>query len=179
MWGPEHQLPLAELEPETRSTDVCASYSCFEQGQYKLRALDDPAALASVFIAIGLIRAPLIRSCDVVLLVRQRAFQHYLDCVLRPNDALGLHTHYPRLLQSLTIGKRLETGDSAHDLREADAFDHLIAVEDDCLAPVVPKAEVDLADEMPEQGQLLREDLVQCLFVMLLHSLLSIDKLLD
>ena len=99
--------------------------------------------------------------------------------MLRPNYALGLHIHYPALLQCLAIGKRLETGDSVHDLREADAFDHLIAVEDDCLAPVVPKAEVDLADEMPEQGQLLREDLVQCLFVVLLHSLLSIEKLLN
>ena len=150
MWGPEHHLPLAELEPETRSTDVCTSYSCFEQGQYKLRALDDPAALASVFFAIGLIRAPLICSCDLECLVRKCAFQHYLDFVLRPNYALGLHIHYPALLQSLTIGKRLETGDSVHDSRKADAFDHLIAVEDDCLAPVVPKAEVDLANEMPE-----------------------------
>ena len=47
-----------------------------------------------------------------------------------------------------------------HDLVQAKAFHHLIAVEDYCLAPVVSKAEVDLADEMTEQGQLLRDNLV-------------------
>ena len=52
MRGPEHHLPLTELEPETRSADVCTSYSCFEQGLHKLRALDDPVALASILFEI-------------------------------------------------------------------------------------------------------------------------------